>query len=40
MTDSKTLDAQCGYESALTNLLCALAGSNFIHDAAGFVFSR
>lgn len=37
MTDSKVLDAQSGYESAITNLLCALAGSNFIHDAAGLM---
>jgi len=37
MTDSKMLDAQCGYESALTNLLCALSGANFIHDAAGLM---
>jgi len=37
MTDSKTLDAQAGYESAITNLMCALAGSNFIHDAAGLM---
>lgn len=37
MTDSKVLDAQCGYESALTSLLCALAGVNFIHDAAGLM---
>ncbi len=37
MTDSKTLDAQSGYESAITSLLCALAGSNFIHDAAGLM---
>jgi len=37
MTDSKILDAQSGYESALTNLLCALAGANFIHDAAGLM---
>jgi len=37
MTDSKVLDTQCGYESALTSLLCALAGSNFIHDAAGLM---
>jgi len=37
MTDSKTLDTQAGYESAITNLLCALAGSNFIHDAAGLM---
>ena len=37
MTDSKVLDSQSGYESSLTNLLCALAGSNFIHDAAGLM---
>jgi len=37
MTDSKMLDAQSGYESALTGLLCALAGANFIHDAAGLM---
>jgi len=37
MTDSKILDAQSGYESALTSLLCALAGANFIHDAAGLM---
>jgi hypothetical protein len=37
MTDSKVNDAQAGYESALTNLMVALAGGNFIHDAAGFI---
>ena len=37
MTDSKVLDAQSGYESAMSNLLCALAGANFIHDAAGLM---
>jgi trimethylamine--corrinoid protein Co-methyltransferase len=37
MTDSKVLDAQSGYESALSSLLCALAGANFIHDAAGMM---
>jgi len=37
MTDSKVLDAQSGYESALTNLLCALSGANFIHDSAGLM---
>jgi trimethylamine--corrinoid protein Co-methyltransferase len=37
MTDSKVLDAQSGYESSLTNMLCALAGANFIHDAAGLM---
>lgn len=37
MSDSKVIDAQCGYESALTSLLCGLAGANFIHDAAGMM---
>ena len=37
MSDAKVLDAQCGYESALTNLMCALAGANYIHDAAGLM---
>ena len=37
MTDSKLLDVQSGYESALTNLLCALAGANLIHDSAGLM---
>jgi trimethylamine--corrinoid protein Co-methyltransferase len=37
MTDSKVLDVQAGYESAITNLMSALAGANFIHDAAGLM---
>jgi trimethylamine--corrinoid protein Co-methyltransferase len=37
MTDSNVIDAQCGYESSITTLLCALAGANFIHDAAGLM---
>ena len=37
MSDAKIIDAQCGYESALSSLLCALAGANFIHDAAGLL---
>ena len=37
MTDSKVLDVQSGYESAITSMLCALAGANFIHDAAGLM---
>ena len=37
MSDSKTLDAQAGYESAITALLCALSGANFIHDSAGLM---
>jgi trimethylamine--corrinoid protein Co-methyltransferase len=37
MSDSKLNDAQSGYESAITSLMVALAGGNFIHDAAGFL---
>lgn len=37
MSDSKITDAQSGYESAITTLMVALAGGNFIHDAAGFL---
>lgn len=37
MSDSKVNDAQSGYESAMSNLLVALSGGNFIHDAAGFL---
>jgi len=37
MTDSKVLDSQSGYESAITTLLCGLAGANFIHDSAGLM---
>jgi trimethylamine--corrinoid protein Co-methyltransferase len=37
ISDSKTLDAQCAYESAINNLLVALAGGEFIHDAAGLM---
>lgn len=37
MSDAKVVDAQCGYESALSLLLCALGGANYIHDAAGLM---
>ena len=37
MSDSKVNDTQAGYESAITSLLVALAGGNYIHDAAGFL---
>ncbi len=37
MSDSKVNDVQAGYESAITSLMVALAGGNFIHDAAGFL---
>jgi trimethylamine--corrinoid protein Co-methyltransferase len=37
MSDSKVVDVQNGYEKAMTDVLVALAGSNFIHDAAGLI---
>lgn len=37
ISDAKTLDTQCGYETAITNLLVAMAGGEFIHDAAGLM---
>jgi trimethylamine--corrinoid protein Co-methyltransferase len=37
MSDSKTIDVQTGYESALTSLVVALSGANYIHDAAGLM---
>jgi len=36
-SDSKILDAQAGYEGAITNLLVGMAGGNFIHDALGLL---
>jgi len=37
MSDSKTVDAQAGYESAATIMGVALAGANYIHDAFGLL---
>ncbi|NPV71156.1 MAG: trimethylamine methyltransferase [Firmicutes bacterium] len=37
MSDAKIPDAQCGYESALTTLLVAMAGANYLHDSAGLL---
>jgi len=37
MSDSKTIDVQTGYESAMTTLLVSLSGANYIHDAAGLM---
>jgi trimethylamine--corrinoid protein Co-methyltransferase len=37
ISDSKTLDAQCGYETAVNALLVGMAGADFIHDAAGLM---
>ncbi len=36
-SDSKVPDAQASYESATSCLLAALAGGNFIHEAAGLL---
>ena len=37
MSDSKLPDVQAGYEKAITSLLVALAGANYIHDTAGLL---
>ena len=37
MTDSKVVDCQAGYESGMMNLLVAMSGANYIHDAAGLM---
>jgi trimethylamine--corrinoid protein Co-methyltransferase len=36
-SDAKILDAQAGFEGAITNLLVGMAGGNFIHDALGLL---
>jgi len=36
-SDSKVVDAQSAYESAITALATALAGAGYIHDAAGLM---
>ncbi|MFW6153611.1 MAG: trimethylamine methyltransferase family protein [Planctomycetota bacterium] len=36
-TDAKAVNAQAGYESAMSNLLVAMSGANYIHDAAGLM---
>lgn len=37
MTDAKVVDCQAGYESGMMNLLVAMSGANYIHDAAGLM---
>jgi trimethylamine--corrinoid protein Co-methyltransferase len=37
MTDSKTPDIQAGFEKGMSAVLAALAGSNFVHHAAGML---
>jgi len=37
MTDAKVPDIQAGFEKAMSAVLAALAGSNFVHHAAGML---
>ncbi|MEL7563787.1 MAG: trimethylamine methyltransferase family protein [Dehalobacterium sp.] len=39
VTESKIPDVQSGYEKMSTSMLAALAGANYIHDAAGLIES-
>lgn len=39
LTDAKIPDAQAGWEKAITTLLAAMAGSNYVHHAAGMLES-
>ena len=39
LTDSKIPDVQAGWEKAFTSLLAAMAGSNYVHHAAGMLES-
>jgi len=36
-TDSKVVDVQSAYESAMSSLLVAMSGANYIHDIAGLM---
>lgn len=36
-TDAKSVDVQAAWESAMSNLLVAMSGANYIHDAAGLM---
>jgi trimethylamine--corrinoid protein Co-methyltransferase len=39
LTDSKLPDTQAGWEKALTTILAAMGGSNYVHHAAGMLES-
>jgi trimethylamine---corrinoid protein Co-methyltransferase len=39
LSDSKVPDAQAGWEKAVTTLLAAMGGSNYVHHAAGMLES-
>ncbi len=36
-TDAKAMDVQAAYESAMSSLLVAMSGANYIHDIAGLM---
>jgi trimethylamine--corrinoid protein Co-methyltransferase len=36
-TDSKSVDIQAAYESAMSSLLVSMSGANYIHDIAGLM---
>lgn len=38
-SDAKTVDVQAAYESAMSSLLVAMSGANYIHDIAGLMES-
>ena len=38
-TDAKAVDVQAAYESAMSSLLVAMSGANYIHDIAGLMES-
>lgn len=38
-TDAKEVDTQAAYESAMSSLLVAMSGANYIHDIAGLMES-
>ncbi len=38
-TDAKEVDPQCAYETAMSSLLAAMSGANYIHDIAGLMES-
>jgi len=36
-SDAKSMNAQAGWESGMTNLLVAMSGANYIHDSVGLL---
>ncbi len=38
-TDAKEVEVQCAYETAMSSLLAAMSGANYIHDIAGLMES-